>query len=93
LCIFFFTFLDWWAMGWTSRVQFPVWTRSFSLLHSAQAGSGAHPTSSPMGTKSSFPRGKVARAWIHIHLHLVLMATIVELYFHTPLYLQGVVLN
>jgi hypothetical protein len=30
----------------------------FSLLHSAQAGSGAYPTSYPMGTRSFFPEGK-----------------------------------
>jgi hypothetical protein len=34
----------------------------FSLLHVVQTGSGVHPTSCPMGTESSFPRGKAAGA-------------------------------
>jgi hypothetical protein len=34
----------------------------FSLLHVVQTGSGVHPTSYPMGTTGSFPRGTAARA-------------------------------
>jgi hypothetical protein len=34
----------------------------FSLLHSVQTGFGVHPTSYPMGTGGSFPRGKAAGA-------------------------------
>jgi hypothetical protein len=33
----------------------------FSLLNSVQTGSGAHPTSYPVGTGGSFPRDKGAR--------------------------------
>jgi hypothetical protein len=64
LCIFIFIFFDWWAMGWTSRVQFSVCARCFPLLHSVQTGSGGYPTFYPMGTRSSFFRGKVAGAWM-----------------------------
>jgi hypothetical protein len=34
----------------------------FSLCHHVQTGYGAHPASYPMGTESSFPRGKAAGA-------------------------------
>jgi hypothetical protein len=33
---------------------------SFSLLHRVQTGSGAHPASYPMGTRSYFPGDEVA---------------------------------
>jgi hypothetical protein len=46
-----------------SRVWFPAGAGNFSLHHRVQNGSGAHPTSYPMGTKGSFPGGKVAGAW------------------------------
>jgi hypothetical protein len=46
-----------------SRVRFPAGTGNFSLHHGAQNGSGAHPTSYPMGTRGSFPGGKAAGAW------------------------------
>jgi hypothetical protein len=36
--------------------------QEFSLLHSVQTGSGAHPASYTMGTGSSFPGGKAAVA-------------------------------
>jgi len=35
---------------------------NFSLLHYIWTGSGAHPASYAMGTRSSFPGSKVARA-------------------------------
>jgi hypothetical protein len=38
-----------------SRVRFPTGTRNFSLHHSVQNGSGAHPASYPMVTGGSFP--------------------------------------
>jgi hypothetical protein len=37
-------------MGWTIGVRFLAVARSFSLRHRVQTGSGAHPTSSPVGT-------------------------------------------
>jgi hypothetical protein len=43
-----------------SRVRFPAGAGNFSLRHSVQHGSGAHPASYPMGTKGSFPGGKAA---------------------------------
>jgi len=33
---------------------------NFSLHHHIQNGSGVHPASYPMGTRDSFPGGKVA---------------------------------
>jgi hypothetical protein len=39
-------------------VRFPVGTTDFSLLHSLQIGSEAHPASYPMGTGGSSPGGK-----------------------------------
>jgi hypothetical protein len=35
------------ATGWTAPVRFPT-GQDFSLLHSVQSGSEAHPASSPM---------------------------------------------
>jgi hypothetical protein len=43
-----------------SRVRFPAagGAGNFSLHHSLQNGSGAHPASYPMGTRGFFPGGK-----------------------------------
>jgi hypothetical protein len=43
-----------------SRVRFPAEAGNFSLHHRVQNGSGAHPAYYPMGTRGSFPGGKVA---------------------------------
>jgi hypothetical protein len=43
-----------------SRVRFPAGAGNF--YHGVQNGSGAHPTSYPMGTRGSFPGGKAAGA-------------------------------
>jgi hypothetical protein len=48
--------------GW-SLLRIPAGSRNFSLHHSVQTGSGAHPASYPMGTRYSFPGGEVAGAW------------------------------
>jgi hypothetical protein len=45
-----------------SRVRFPAGAGNFSLHHRLQNGSGAHPASYSMGTRGSFPGGKVAGA-------------------------------
>jgi hypothetical protein len=45
-----------------SRVRFPTGAGNFSLHHRVQNGSGAHPTSCPMGTRDSFPGDKAAGA-------------------------------
>jgi hypothetical protein len=39
-----------------------VGAENFSLRHRVQNGSGAHPTSYPMGIRGSFPGGKAAGA-------------------------------
>jgi hypothetical protein len=49
---------------WTFGDRFPADSKDFSLFHSVQSGSEAHPASSPMGARSSFlgvkrPRSKV----------------------------------
>jgi hypothetical protein len=44
-------------------VRFPAGAENFAHHHRVQNGSGPHPTSYPMGTRVSFPRGKAARAW------------------------------
>jgi hypothetical protein len=41
-------------------VRVPVGVKNFSLVYIVQTGSGAHPTSYPMGTGGSFPGGKAA---------------------------------
>jgi hypothetical protein len=46
-----------------SRVRFPAGVGNFSLHRRVQNGSGAHPTSYPMGTRGSFLGGKAAGAW------------------------------
>jgi hypothetical protein len=45
-----------------SRVRFPAGAGNFSLHHVVQNGPGAHPASYPMGSRGSFPGGKVAGA-------------------------------
>jgi hypothetical protein len=42
--------------------RFPAGAGNFSLHHHVQNGSGAHPASYPMDTRSSFPGGKAAGA-------------------------------
>jgi hypothetical protein len=53
-----------WARGWTVGVLGfdSRGAGNFSLHHRVQNGSGAHPASYPMGTRSSFPGGKAAGA-------------------------------
>jgi hypothetical protein len=45
-----------------SGVRVPAEAANFSLHHRVQTGSGAHPTSYPMGTRVSFPGGKAVGA-------------------------------
>jgi hypothetical protein len=45
---------------WASRVRFPAGDGNFSLHHRVHNGSGAHPSSYPMGTRVSSPGGKAA---------------------------------
>jgi hypothetical protein len=44
----------------TAGVQFPTGAKDFSLIHSIQTGSWAHPAFCTVGTKDSFLRGKAA---------------------------------
>jgi hypothetical protein len=44
-----------------SRVRFSEGAGNFSLHHSVQNASGAHPASYPMGTRGSFPGVKRPR--------------------------------
>jgi hypothetical protein len=56
----------------SSRVRFPAGAGNFSLHRLFQNGSGAHPASSPMGTRGSFPVSKAARGVkLTTHLNLV----------------------
>jgi hypothetical protein len=45
-----------------SRVRFPAGAGNFSLHHSVQNGSGAHPASYPMGTRALSLGGKASGA-------------------------------
>jgi hypothetical protein len=45
-----------------SGVRFPSGSGNISLHYRVQNGSGAHPASSPMCTRGSFPAGKAGRA-------------------------------
>jgi hypothetical protein len=65
--------------------------QDLSLLHSVQTDSGAHPTSYSMGTGGSFPGGKVVK--LITHLHLLLRSRILELYLHSLICLNDIVLN
>jgi len=63
-----------------------------SILHRVQTGSGAHPTSYPRGTGSSFPGGKVAGTWSWpLTSFWCRSQECVELYLHSPIRLLDVV--
>jgi hypothetical protein len=47
--------------GLGSRDMIPFKGKTFSLLRNVQTRSAAHPASSPMDTRTSFPGGKVTR--------------------------------
>jgi len=44
-------------------VQFQAGAGNSSLCYCIQTSCGAHPPSSPVGTRGSFPRDKVVGAW------------------------------
>jgi hypothetical protein len=48
-------------MGWASDIRFPAGARDFSLLHSIQTASEAHPNFYSMGTGGLFPGSR--RLW------------------------------
>jgi hypothetical protein len=47
--------------NWMIRVRFLMGSGNFSLQHDVQTSSGAHPASYSIGTRGSFPGGKMAR--------------------------------
>jgi hypothetical protein len=53
----YFLFL---SVGWTTGVLFPAGKRDFSLPHSVETGSGAHPASYLMSNGGSIPGGEAA---------------------------------
>jgi hypothetical protein len=66
----------------------------FSLLHSIQTDSRTHLASYLMGTEGSFSKGKVARAMkLTVSLHIVPRSKIVELYLHSFICLNSMLLN
>jgi hypothetical protein len=68
--------------------------RYFSLFHSVQADSKAHPQSSPTGIKGNFSGGQEGGcSKLTTHLHLVPRSRIVELYLRSPACLLGWVLS
>jgi hypothetical protein len=79
---------------WDSRVRFSAGAGNCSLHHRVQNGSGAHPASYPGGTRGSFLWIKrPGRKADHSPPSSVEFKECVELYFHTPIRLHGVVLS
>jgi hypothetical protein len=72
---------------------------SFSLTLSVlfkfdQTGSGVHPTSYPMSTGGSFPKGKAAGTWSWQLISIQCQGQgSSDLYVHSPIRLHGIVLN
>jgi hypothetical protein len=67
------------------RVTFLVGAGNFSLHHHVQNGSWDHPASYPMGTRDSFPGGKVVgREADHSPPSSAEVKECVELYLHSP---------
>jgi hypothetical protein len=78
----------------SSRVRFPAGAGNFSLHHRVQNGSGAHPASYPMGNTGSFPEAKrLGHDADHLPPSSAEVKECVELYFHSPIRLHGVVLS
>jgi hypothetical protein len=78
-----------------SGVRFPAGAGNYSLNHRVQDGSGAHPASYPMSTRSSFPGGEaIGGVKLTIHLHLMSRSKNEWSYTSTPpIRLHGVVLS
>jgi hypothetical protein len=73
-----------------AEVQFPARKTDFSLLHSVQTNSGTHPASYPVGGRCFFSNWNVKLTTLH---HPVLRLRMVELYLHSPLCHNGLMLN
>jgi hypothetical protein len=79
--------------GW-SGVRVLAGAGNFSLHHHVQTGSGAHPGYYPMGTRGSFLGCKAAgREADHSPPSSAEVKECVELYFHSPIRLHGMVLS
>jgi hypothetical protein len=77
-----------------SRDRFPAGTGKFSLHHRVQNGSGAHPTSYPVGTRGlSLEVKRPGREVDHSSPSGAEVKECVKLYLHSPLRLHGVVLS
>jgi hypothetical protein len=77
-----------------SRVRFPEGAGNFSLHHRVQNGSGAHPTSYPMGSRGSFLGVKRPEREIdHSPPYSAEVKECVELHLYSPIRLHGVVLS
>jgi hypothetical protein len=81
-------------MGWMAGVQFLTGAGDFSLLHSVQTDSGAHPFSYSVVNWGSSPEGKAARGEKPTtHVYPVPRSRTMELHLHSPIHPYGVVLN
>jgi hypothetical protein len=80
------------GFGLDGKIQFLAGARDFSLLHSTQTGSGAHPTSFSMGTGVSFPRVKRPGCEVDTPPSGP-CSRMVELYLCSHICLHGIVLN
>jgi hypothetical protein len=69
-----------------SRVRFPAGAGNFSLHHRVQNGSGAHPSSYPMGTRGSFPGVKRPGVKLTTHLYVMQRSKNEWSYTSTPQY-------
>jgi hypothetical protein len=77
-----------------SSVRFPAGDGNFSLHHRDQNGSGAHPTSYPLGTRAlSLGVKRSGREADHSSPSSAEVKECVELYIHSPIRLHGVVLS
>jgi hypothetical protein len=75
-------------------VRVPAGAVNFSFHHRVHTGSGAHPASYPMGARDSFPGVKrPGRKTDHSPLSSTEVKECVELYLHSPISLDGVVLR
>jgi hypothetical protein len=80
---------DWLRAGRPRSGSSSPGSQEFYLLHIVQTGSGAHPASYPIGTRS-----KEAGAWIWpLTSNYCQGQENVDLYIHSPTRLHGVVLN
>jgi hypothetical protein len=87
-----YTFLHF-SSSW-AVVRVPAEAGNFSLHHHVQTSSGAHPASYPIGTRGSFPGSRAAGAWSWSLTSISCRGQeCLELYFHSPIRLHGVVLS